>query len=183
MRHIRILINLFAIGSMSENCHQNLDLLIQDKIVFYSHKLSACHSSFLDNLLMLDLECSIIIEVCCWSMLLMSFKYAEVHRRPPAWKCNSEVVEAATGSFKLKKVYLKNSQNSLESTCARVSFLIKLTQVQVFSCEFCKILRTPFLQNMSGRLLLQFYKSRGIQESTIQTWFPPCFCGNSADYM
>ena len=40
-------------------------------------------------------------------MLLMSFKYAEVHRRPPAWKCNSEVVEAATGSFKLKKVYLK----------------------------------------------------------------------------
>ena len=25
---------------------------------------------------------------------------------------------------------------------------------QVFSCDFCKILRTPFLQNTSGRLLL-----------------------------
>ena len=28
------------------------------------------------------------------------------------------------------------------------------TLAQVFSCEFCEILRTPFLQNTSGRLLL-----------------------------
>ena len=49
-----------------------------------------------------------------------------------------------------KKVFLKMSQNSLESTCARVSFLIKLqswacnfikkeTLAQAFSCKFCEI--------------------------------------------
>ena len=46
----------------------------------------------------------------------------------------------------------------------RASFLIKFQAsacnfnkkailAQLFSCEFCKILRTPFLQNTSGRLL------------------------------
>ena len=58
----------------------------------------------------------------------------------------------------------KISQNSQENTCARVSFLIKLqacnfvkkeTMVQVFSCEFCEILRTPCLQNTSERLFLR----------------------------
>ena len=55
----------------------------------------------------------------------------------------------------LKKVYLKVLQNSLENTCARVSFLIKLqvhacifmkkeTLAQVFSFEFCKILKNTF---------------------------------------
>ena len=64
----------------------------------------------------------------------------------------------------LKKVFLKISQNSLENTCARVSFLIRLQSsglqlikkealAQVFSCEFCKILRTRLLQNTTGRLL------------------------------
>ena len=41
------------------------------------------------------------------------------------------------------------------NTCARVAFLKKLTLAQVFSCEFCEFLRTPFLQNTSGRLLLK----------------------------
>ena len=31
---------------------------------------------------------------------------------------------------------MKNSQNSQENTCARISFLIKLTPAQVFSREF-----------------------------------------------
>ena len=34
------------------------------------------------------------------------------------------------------------------------ALLKKETLAQVFSCEFCKILRTPFLQNTSGRLLI-----------------------------
>ena len=47
-----------------------------------------------------------------------------------------------------EKVFLEISQNLLENTCARVSFLIKLeacnfikkeTLAQVFSCEFCDI--------------------------------------------
>ena len=34
------------------------------------------------------------------------------------------------------------------------NFIKKETVTQVFSCEFCEILRTPFLENTSGRLLL-----------------------------
>ena len=40
-----------------------------------------------------------------------------------------------------KKVFLEISQNSQESTCARVPFLIKL---QVFSSEFCEIFKNTF---------------------------------------
>ena len=51
----------------------------------------------------------------------------------------------------IKKVFFKISQNSQESTCARVSFLIKLqafikkeTLEQVVFCEFCEILKNIF---------------------------------------
>ena len=55
----------------------------------------------------------------------------------------------------LKKVLQKISENPQENTSARVSSFIKLqadpcnfikkeTLAQVFSCEFCEILRTPF---------------------------------------
>ena len=51
----------------------------------------------------------------------------------------------------VKKVFLEISQNSQESTCARVSFLIKLlfflkkeTLAQVFSCEFYEISKNTF---------------------------------------
>ena len=62
----------------------------------------------------------------------------------------------------LVKNFLTISQNSEENTCARVYFLIKLqrpetcnfirkeTLAQVFSCEFCEILRTLFFQNTGG---------------------------------
>ena len=54
------------------------------------------------------------------------------------------------------KVFLEISQNSQESTCARLSFLIKLqaqdcnfikneTLAQVFSCEICEISKNNFL--------------------------------------
>ena len=61
-------------------------------------------------------------------------------------------------------MFLEISQNSQKNTHAKVSFLIKLqvacnfikkeTLAQVFSVNFVKSLRTPFLQNTSGRLLL-----------------------------
>ena len=63
------------------------------------------------------------------------------------------VSEAANQGVLCKKVLLEISQNSQENTCARVSFK-KETLTQVFSCEFVKFLRTRFLQNISGRLLL-----------------------------
>ena len=59
-----------------------------------------------------------------------------------------------------KKVFLKILQNSQENTCTRVTFLIKLKALQkrlwhrCFHLNFAKVLRTPFLQNTSGRLLV-----------------------------
>ena len=50
-----------------------------------------------------------------------------------------------------EKGVLKNSQNSQENTCARVSFSIKLqalgleTLAQVFSCEFLEMFKNNFL--------------------------------------
>ena len=49
--------------------------------------------------------------------------------------------EAATRGVLWKKVLLEISQNSQESTCARVFFLIKL---QDFFGEFCKISKNTF---------------------------------------
>ena len=60
-------------------------------------------------------------------------------------------------------MFLEISQNSQENTCTRVSFLIKLQTCnfikkrlwpRCFPVSFVKFLRTPFLQNTSGRLLL-----------------------------
>ena len=59
--------------------------------------------------------------------------------------------EGATRRCSLKKVFLSISQNSQESTWARVSFLIKAcnsikkeTLARVFSCEFCEISKNTF---------------------------------------
>ena len=61
--------------------------------------------------------------------------------------------------------FLKVSQTSQENTCLRASFLIKLQLRpatllkrkiwhRCFPVNFVKFLRTPILQNISGRLLL-----------------------------
>ena len=59
---------------------------------------------------------------------------------------------------------LQISKNSLENTCARVSFLIKLQALglqlyyeavkQVFSYKFCKIFESTFFIEYLWRLLL-----------------------------
>ena len=62
-------------------------------------------------------------------------------------------------------MFLEIFQNSQENTCGRASFLIKLQAWPTtllkkrlwhgcFPVNFAKFLRTPFLQNASGRLLL-----------------------------
>ena len=50
--------------------------------------------------------------------------------------------EAAPQRCSIKKVFLQNSQNSQENTCARASFLIKLQARG--SCEFCEIFKNIF---------------------------------------
>ena len=71
--------------------------------------------------------------------------------------CNLFNIEAKAVAQRcsVKKVFLKISQNSQENTCARdsvlINFIKKETLVQVFSCEFCEIFKTPFfLQNIFG---------------------------------
>ena len=56
----------------------------------------------------------------------------------------------------VRKVFLEISQNSLENTCVRVSFLIKKeTLAKVFSCEFCAIFKnTFFIEQLRWLLLL-----------------------------
>ena len=61
-----------------------------------------------------------------------------------------------------EKVFLEISQNSQENNCVRIYFLIKLQAKKkrlwhrCFPVNFVKLLRTPFLQNISGRLFLFF---------------------------
>ena len=91
------------------------------------------------------------------------------------------MIEAVAQRCSVKKVFFEISQNSQENTCAEVSFLIKLqacyhhietsqlicydgnmpatlkkeTSAQVFSVNFVKFLRTPFLKDHLWWLLLQ----------------------------
>ena len=67
-------------------------------------------------------------------------------------------------------MFFEISQNSHENTCVRVSFLMKLQILclrpatllkmrlwhRCFPVKFAKFLRTVFLQNTSGRILLRF---------------------------
>ena len=63
-------------------------------------------------------------------------------------------------------MFLKILQSSQENNCARVSFLIKLPATLLkkrfwhgcFPVNFAKRLRAPFLQNTSGRLLLEYVR-------------------------
>ena len=81
--------------------------------------------------------------------------------------------KAATRGFLQKNIFLKNSQNSQENTCARVNFLIKfrgkafykralLKKVlwhRCFPANFAKFSITSFLQRTSRPLLLLFVSS------------------------
>ena len=68
----------------------------------------------------------------------------------PCQTSNIERQKQSPRGVLCKKVFLETSQNSQENTCTRVSFLIKLLWQRCFP-----VLRTPFLQNTSGRLLLE----------------------------
>ena len=98
-----------------------------------------------------------------------------------------ETTEAVTWKCSVRKVFLEISQNSQEITCARVSFLIKLSQPatllkkrlshRCFPVNFAKFLRTLFLQNTSGGYFYNKSKRKTLckQEHTavasIQSYF------------
>ena len=63
--------------------------------------------------------------------------------------------ETVARRFSWKKLFLKIFKNSQENTCGRVSFLIKKTLAQVFSCEFREISKKTFFKEHHQWLLLQ----------------------------
>ena len=62
----------------------------------------------------------------------------------------------------MKKTFLEISQNSQENTCVKKEALAHHT---CFLVNFVKFLRTPILQNTSGRLLLEL----------VPAFSPDCF--------
>ena len=92
---------------------------------------------------------------------------AEPYHSPQSYLANSDntIFRGSHQSCSLKKVFLKMLQNSQESTYIGVSFFIKLQAwaLQIywkslrrscFSVNLGKFLRTHFLPNTSGRLIL-----------------------------
>ena len=57
-------------------------------------------------------------------------------------------------------------QSSQENTCARASFLIRLQASSCFPVNLLKFLRTLFLQNTSGRLLLNVHEVLQLEEKS-----------------
>ena len=52
------------------------------------------------------------------------------------------------------------------------NFIKKETLTQVFSCEFSEFLRTPFFQNTSEELLLNFTnENKASENETSNRWF------------
>ena len=74
-----------------------------------------------------------------------------------------EITEAVVLRCSVKKVFLEISQNSEESTCTRVSFLIKLLAWpatllkriwhKCFPVNFAKFLRTPFFTELKYKTI------------------------------
>ena len=74
--------------------------------------------------------------------------------------------EAATRGVLCKKVFLEILQNSQENTCGKVAGLKSATLLKkrlwhrCFPVNFVKFLRTFFLQNTSGQVLLEINMKR-----------------------
>ena len=68
--------------------------------------------------------------------------------------------EAVVQRCSVKKVFLEISQNSLENTCARVSFLKKRLSHRCFPVNFLKFLKTPFFIEHLWWLLLKLNVGR-----------------------
>ena len=103
-------------------------------------------------------------------------------RRNGNYSINLRYFRSSHQRCSVKKLFLKNSQNSQENTSARVSFLIKLQACQ--SLFFNKVSGLPatslkkdsgtlFLQNTPGRLLLTIL--RLLTKSYTKGIFVNCF--------
>ena len=105
----------------------------------------------------------------CYKYKYLTKKMIYERRKALLWRC--VLNRSSHQRCSVKKVFLEISQNSLESTCAKDSFLTKFFFNKVtglrpatllkkslwhrcFPVNFAKFPRTRFLQNTSGRLFL-----------------------------
>ena len=89
-----------------------------------------------------------------WLPKTMIYIFSEISEA-----CSAPSSEVATRGVLQDKVFLEISENSQENTCAKVKAMPatlskKRLWHRYFSINFAKFLRTRFLQNTSGRLLL-----------------------------
>ena len=66
------------------------------------------------------------------------------------WSLHNISEAANYRTYSVKKLLLKFSQYSQESTC------VGETPIVLFSCEVCWILKTPILKNICKRMILMF---------------------------
>ena len=90
---------------------------------------------------------------------MSNINFAELVKNPKmnTTKPNYIYTEAVAQRCSVKQVFLEISQNLQENTCARVTFLIKLTKRlwhRFFPVNFAKFLRTSFFTKILRWLLL-----------------------------
>ena len=121
----------------------------------------------------LRIFCTVFLYRVVRTFLFLSLKTKKNIYRSSHWRCS------------IRKVFLKISQNLQKNTFVRVSYLIKFQASacnfilkkrlwhRCFTVNFAKFLRTPFLQNTSGRLLLHldFQLWFGMKSNLIIPWF------------
>ena len=78
-------------------------------------------------------------------------------------------IEAVIRGVLLKKVFLEISQNSQENSLRPATLFKKRLGHRCFLMNFAKFLKTPFLQNIPGRLLLCIGKLRDFLQISILT--------------
>ena len=91
--------------------------------------------------------------------------------------CNICVLTKTRNSLKRPGNDLQRTRNDLKrSTTSQAQpttiwiYLKKEALTQVFSCEFCKISKNTFLQNTSGRLLLNIGQSVLLSNTVFNIW-------------
>ena len=149
---------------------------------------------FLWHLLIFSLTFTFYVGIFLWLSVInftLTIRVLVIDRSSH-WRCS------------VKKMFLEILQNSLENTCARFSFLIKLQASgnrhqttllkkrlwhRCFPVNFLKFLRTHFLQNTSGLLLRNRYTIIGhvnmylVKTNWEKSWHVPCLAEKKETFL
>ena len=114
-------------------------LILQD-YAFHLNLTLYCILCFWANIALLDFLKKLLLTAILYHFFIHLITLISYYRSSH-WRCS------------IKNMFLKISQNSQESTCAKVSFLIK-SHIKKRDSVTGVFLWTPFLQNISSLLVL-----------------------------